>query len=59
MPQKYTADSSEVDADQTGSMLQHAIDLAFTHYYSDLSQPDIHKFFPNGNELTMPRNLLN
>lgn len=46
MHQKYTADSSEVGADQTGNMLQHAIDLAFTHYYSILPQPDLHQVFP-------------
>lgn len=41
MAQKYTADSSEVGADQTGSMLQCAIYLAFTSYYSILPQPDL------------------
>lgn len=46
MHQKYTADSSEVGADQTGNILQHAIDLAFTHYYSILPQPDLHQVFP-------------
>lgn len=46
MPQNHTADSSEVGSNQTGSVLQCAIDPAFTCNSFMLPQPDIHKAFP-------------